>query len=142
MFLAPGGILACHFLDEFTQVHRKRRPTAPSRLPAPEPSEHRPMPFDECCRLDDDQGRAPSKELCERDHREAERGSGSARLGLAFSKEGELLSEKQILGDQSDSRTEQQTEERQQAGILQQFVCWIEFLRTTRAETSIATSSS
>ena len=92
--------------------------------------------FTNVCGFNDDQRAAPIKKPPECDHDEANRRGGSARSNLAFLEQRELFSKKEILGDESDPGTKEQTEERQQLRILQQVAGRTEFLRRTATSTA------
>ena len=107
-----------HPANQFSQIFRQRRTAPLARLPSPEGLECGAMPFDEGLRLDDYQRVAPVEQFCERDHGETKRGRGPARFRLTFLEQGELLSEEQILGDQSNSSRKEQPNQRWQSRIL------------------------
>jgi len=72
------------------------------------------MPSDESIRLHDHQDFAPIEEPREGDHRQSRRPWSVSRPGFAFLKEGKLLAEKQVLGDEGRATNEQQSEDGEQ----------------------------
>src|SRR5882724_11814918 len=66
------------------------------------------MPPNEGVGLDDHQGFPPVEEFGQGDHGEASSRSGPSGLGLSFQEQGELLTQEQILSDQSRAGREKQ----------------------------------
>ena len=107
---SPGRIPTNHFDNELAEVQRNRT-SARSRLPLPKQSERPAMPADQCCGLDNQKSGSPSKEARPEDQPKPSRVRQSPWLDLVFSVERQLLAKKQVLGNQSSSRTETQANE-------------------------------
>ena len=108
--LSPGRIFTNHFDNELLEVQRNRW-SARSRLPLPKQPERIAMPADQGCGFDNQKSRSPSKEVRPENQPKPSRVRGSPWSNQAFLIERQLLTKKQILGNQSSSRTENETKQ-------------------------------
>jgi len=77
------------------------------------------MPSNERVGLDDHQGFPPVEEFGQGDHGKASSRSGPPGFGLSFLEQGELLTQEQILSDQSRAGREKQPNQGDQLLSLQ-----------------------
>ena len=107
---SPGRIPTNHLHNQLPDVQRNGT-SARSRLPLPKQSERLAMPADQGCGLDNRNSGSPVNEARPEDQPEPSRVRQPLRPNLALPIERQLFAKKQILGNQSSARTENQTNE-------------------------------
>ena len=104
-FLSPRGILRRHLADQRLEVVGQARSACRLRLPTPEEAESLAVPTQERVRLPIHQRVPPSEPLTQSRHHPAGGSVGPSRPDLPLLEEGQLLSQKQVLGHQRRPRT-------------------------------------
>ena len=104
---APSRIFMNHSRDHLLEFDRQLRTPDGTRLSLPKQSERIAMPADQRCRLNNEKSGFPVKEAGRpEDQRQASYIRQPSGLDPVFMVEGQLLAEKQILGNQRGSRVE------------------------------------